>query len=38
MEINNIIESQQQYFKTNCTYEVSFRIDALKKLKANTRL
>ncbi len=38
MEINNIIESQQQYFKTNCTYEVSFRIDALKKLKANMSL
>ena len=33
-EIKTIVESQRAFFKTNTTLDLSYRIDALKKLKA----
>ena len=33
-EVKSIVEKQRQFFKTNATLDLNYRIDALKKLKA----
>lgn len=35
MEIKNIVEQQRKFFQTGATLPVKYRIEALKKLKAN---
>jgi aldehyde dehydrogenase (NAD+) len=38
MEINQLVAQQRSYFKTNVTYDINFRIEALKKLKDKIKL
>jgi acyl-CoA reductase-like NAD-dependent aldehyde dehydrogenase len=38
MDIKTIIDNQRSFFKSQKTYDISFRIDSLKKLKASIKL